>query len=72
MEMQEWDGLQRRYPAWRIRQTSGGESLIATRMDRRALTDKELGAGLCMTLVEDTPDRLVRALVTQTELERYF
>ena len=69
MNQQEWEALGTLHPSWRIRPTARGAALMATRLDRRHLTPEELAAGLAMTLIEDTGERLAEALVAQREIE---
>lgn len=49
----ELEDLRRNYPSWNIRLTTPGGWPIATRIDREALTDKELEMGLANTLMSD-------------------
>ncbi|GAB2857385.1 hypothetical protein GCM10022221_66230 [Actinocorallia aurea] len=60
--------LQRRYPHWMIRPTPTS-LFIATRRDRYHLTAHELGAGLAMTLIEDTAETLAASLAAQSRIE---
>ncbi|GAA3213646.1 hypothetical protein [Actinocorallia longicatena] len=61
--------LQLLHPTWHIRPSRTSDYLIATRLDRTHLTDEELTAGLCMTLVADTLPLLTLALSEQSTLE---
>ena len=69
MDEQERAALRQQYPGWNIRRPATMRCLVATRMDRD-LTEKEIHAGLSMTLVEDTLDRLREALADQLDIER--
>ncbi|WP_460362479.1 hypothetical protein [Actinocorallia lasiicapitis] len=57
------------FKGWHIRPSRNARTFVATRMDRGGLTSDELYAGLAMTLVEDTPDKLREALAQQAEIE---
>lgn len=67
--MDDEERLRELYPAWHIRRHSNEQMVMATRKDRAGLTRDELFAGLCMTLIEDTPDRLRTALAGQQDIE---
>jgi hypothetical protein len=69
MDEKEHERLQEQYPAWRIRKSANERCVLATRLDRLNLTPAELYAGLCMTLIEDSPDSLALALANQAEKE---
>ncbi|GAB3661674.1 hypothetical protein GCM10027589_24140 [Actinocorallia lasiicapitis] len=58
-----------RHPGWRIRLTRDARSLIATRLDRDHVTEEEQVAGVVMTVIEDSPERLSEALALQAEAE---
>jgi hypothetical protein len=45
------------------------QCVLATRLDRLNLTPNELYLGLCMTLIEDTAERLATALAGQDRIE---
>lgn len=70
MTDQDLTDLRRQYPAWHTRHPANASYFIATRNDRVHLTDEELVAGLHMTLIEDTPDKLREALAAQLRIER--
>ena len=67
--MTDLSELQQRYPDWMIRPTSQEALFIATRRDRYHLTAYELGLGLAMTLIEETPEALAESLDTQSRIE---
>jgi hypothetical protein len=69
MDEQERAVLRQLYPGWNIRRPATMRCMVATRMDRD-LSEKEIYAGLHMTLVEDTPDLLRAALDAQLVIER--
>ncbi|GAB2847341.1 hypothetical protein GCM10022221_53400 [Actinocorallia aurea] len=62
--------LQQRHPDWMIRPNPRSALVIATRRDRYHLTAHELGAGLAMTLIEETPEALAASLAAQSRIER--
>lgn len=70
MTVEELTALQLQHPTWNIRRPKDAPYVIATRSDRTHLTDKELYAGLCMTLIENTPDILTETLSLQSKIER--
>ncbi|MDX6742033.1 hypothetical protein [Actinocorallia sp. A-T 12471] len=61
--------LRRLHPGWLIRPASADTLLMATRLDRRHLSADELGRGLAMTLIEETPEALADALDAQSKIE---
>lgn len=61
--------LQQQHPNWHIRRPPKASYVMATRRDRSHVTEGELDAGLCMTRIEDTPDRLREALEHQQKIE---
>jgi hypothetical protein len=69
MTDEEYAELQHQHPNWHIRRTGEALYIMATRQDRTHVTDEELDAGLCMTLIEDTPAQLREALAHQQKIE---
>ncbi|ROO90149.1 hypothetical protein EDD29_7866 [Actinocorallia herbida] len=61
--------LRASHPEWLIRPTAAGRLFMATRRNHSHLTAEELGAGLAMTLVEDTFEALTEALTAQARIE---
>ncbi|GAB2847622.1 hypothetical protein GCM10022221_53790 [Actinocorallia aurea] len=61
--------LRESHPEWLIRPTAGGRLFMATRRNRLHLTAEELGAGLAMTLIEDTFEAFAEALTAQARIE---
>src|SRR5262249_20224765 len=64
----DFTALRERHPEWMIRPTAAGALLMATRRDRYHLSADELGAGLAMTLIEETPEALAEALAAQSRI----
>ncbi|ROO82878.1 hypothetical protein EDD29_0363 [Actinocorallia herbida] len=52
-----------------IRPTPAKTLYLATRRDRHHLTADDLGKGLAMTLIEDTPEALAESLSAQSRIE---
>lgn len=61
--------LRETFPAWNIRSSASGRSVMATRRDRRALSGHELWAGLAMTIIKDSVEELADALADQRTIE---
>ncbi len=67
----EMDRLKARFPTWNVRRGDG--LTIATRNDRRAVSEAELKAGLALTLIADRysatlEDQLLRQARIESEL----
>jgi hypothetical protein len=69
MTDEEHAELQQQHPNWHIRRPREAPYVMATRQDRTHVTKVELNAGLCMTLIEDTPAQLSDALAHQQKIE---
>ncbi|MCW2941068.1 MAG: hypothetical protein JWN00_4053 [Actinomycetia bacterium] len=69
MTDEEQAELQHRHPNWHIRRPAEAPYVMATRQDRDHVTADELYAGLCMTLIEDSPAQLRDALALQRKIE---
>ena len=61
--------LKAQYPGWHIRRPKMLACEIATRVDRRGLSDSETYAGMAMTLIAETTGELAGRLAEQVEIE---